>query len=109
MLSKKLLGLSLVFFVTIHLTLEPFFTSFLNISKETSSLVKISVISFIIMDFLNQVYQFHISIKHLHKKFLEIYQTISFLFENFLNVLINNFSTTLKISSCSTNDISKSS
>ena len=42
-LSKKLLGLSFVFFVTMHLTLEPFFTNFLNISNETSSLVKISV------------------------------------------------------------------
>ena len=34
---------------------------------------------------------------------------INFFVENFLNVLINNFSTTLKISSCSTKDISKSS
>ena len=37
-LSKKLLGLSFVFFVTMHLTFDPDFTSFLNISNETSSL-----------------------------------------------------------------------
>ena len=52
MLSKKLLGLSFVFFVTIHLTFDPDFTSFLNISKFTSSLVKIFVISLIINGFL---------------------------------------------------------
>ena len=50
--SKKLLGLFLVFFVTIHLTLEPDLTSFLNISNETSFLSNISVISFIIKGFL---------------------------------------------------------
>ena len=51
-LSKKLLGLSFVFFVTIHLTLDPDFTSFLKISNDTSSLEKISVISLIIKGFL---------------------------------------------------------
>ena len=69
MLSKKLLGLSFVFFVTIHLTLEPDFTSFLNISKETSSLEKISVISFILMGFLSPVYHYRILIMPLSKKF----------------------------------------
>ena len=52
MLSKKLLGLSLVFLVTIHLTFDPEFTNFLNISKETSSLKKTFVISDIINGFL---------------------------------------------------------
>ena len=52
MLSKKLLGLSFVFFVTMHLTSDPDLTNFLNISNETSSLEKISVISFIINGFL---------------------------------------------------------
>ena len=33
-LSKKLLGLSFVFLVEIHLTFEPDFTSFLKISNE---------------------------------------------------------------------------
>ena len=51
-LSKKLLGLSLVFLVTIHLTLDPEFTNFLKISNETSFLKKISVISFIRSGFL---------------------------------------------------------
>ena len=41
MLSKKLLGLSLVFLVTIHLTFDPELTSFLNISKVISCLEKI--------------------------------------------------------------------
>ena len=49
-MSKKLLGLSLVFLVTIHLTIDPDFTSFLKISNVTSSLEKISVISLIIND-----------------------------------------------------------
>ena len=40
-LSKKLLGLSFVFLVTIHLTIDPDFTSFLKISNDTSSLEKI--------------------------------------------------------------------
>jgi len=47
-LSKKLLGLSFVFFVTIHLTFEPDFISFLKISNVTSSLENISDISLII-------------------------------------------------------------
>ena len=38
-LSKKLLGLSLVFSVTIALTIEPDLTIFLNISNLTSSLL----------------------------------------------------------------------
>ena len=36
------------------------------------------------------------------------FSEINFLFENFLKVLINSSSTTLKTSSCSTNDISRS-
>ena len=52
MLSKKLLGLSLVFFVIIHLTTDPDLTNFLNISNLTSSLKKIFVISEIISGFL---------------------------------------------------------
>ena len=40
-LSKKLLGLSFVFFVIIALTIDPDFTSFLKISNFTSSLSKI--------------------------------------------------------------------
>ena len=47
MLSKKLLGLSFVFLVTIPLTTEPDLTSFLKISNLTSSLSNISVKSFI--------------------------------------------------------------
>ena len=45
MLSKKLLGLSLVFLVIIALTIEPDFTNFLNISNLTSSLLNKSVSS----------------------------------------------------------------
>ena len=52
MLSKKLLGLSLVLVVLIHLTFDPDFTNFLKISKDTSSLEKISVMSLIINGFL---------------------------------------------------------
>ena len=52
MLSKKLLGLSFVFLVTIALTFEPDLTSLLNMSNLTSSLVKIEVISFNINGFL---------------------------------------------------------
>ena len=107
-LSKKLLGLSFVSFVTIHLTLEPFFISFLNMSKVTSSLSKISVMSFIIKGFLNLVYHYHIFSNESEYEILGNLSNINFLFENFLKVLINNFSTTLKTSSCSTNDISKS-
>ena len=51
-LSKKLLGLSLVFSVLMALTIEPDFTNFLKISNFTSSLVKIVVISFITNGFL---------------------------------------------------------
>ena len=51
-LSKKLLGLSFVFFVVIDRTLDPDRTNFLKISNETSSLLNISVISFIIRGFL---------------------------------------------------------
>ena len=42
-LSKKLLGLSLVFLVILPLTTEPFLTNFLNISNFTSSRLNISV------------------------------------------------------------------
>ena len=52
MLSKKLLGLSFVFFMTMHLNFDPDFTSFLNISKVTSSLENISVKSDITNGFL---------------------------------------------------------
>ena len=41
-----------MFLVTIHLTLDPDLTSFLKISKETSSLVKIFVKSYINKGFL---------------------------------------------------------
>ena len=52
-----------------HLTLEPDFTSFLKISNETSSLEKISVISFIIKGFLKSGLSLHILIKLQHMKF----------------------------------------
>ena len=48
MLSKKLLGLSFVFFVTIHPYFRTRFISFLKISNVTSSLENISDISLII-------------------------------------------------------------
>jgi hypothetical protein len=51
-LSKKLLGLSFVFFVIIALTTEPSLTNFLKISNFTSSLKKIYVISSITNGFL---------------------------------------------------------
>ena len=50
--SKKLLGFSFVLLVTIHLTLDPDFTSFLNISKVTSSRVNMTDKSEIINGFL---------------------------------------------------------
>ena len=53
-LSKKLLGFSLVFFVTIALTTDPEFTNFLKISNLTSSLLKIEVRSFISKGFLRE-------------------------------------------------------
>ena len=51
-LSKKLLGLSFVFFVSIALTIEPELTNFLKISNFTSFLSKIEVKSFIKRGFL---------------------------------------------------------
>ena len=75
MLSKKLLGLFLVFFVTMHLTLEPSLTSFLKISNETSSLKKISEISDIISGFLKSGLSVPYLIMLLYKKFLEIFLT----------------------------------
>ena len=50
--SKKLLGLSAVFFVTIALTIFPFTTNFLKISNLTSSLSKILLTSEINNGFL---------------------------------------------------------
>ena len=92
-----------------HLTFEPDFTNFLKISKETSSRVNISVISFIISGFLKSGLSLpYLSIASEYEIFGNL-SYISFLFEKFLKVLINSFSTTLKISSCSTKDISKSS
>ena len=91
-----------------HLTWEPDFTNFLNISNETSSLEKISVISKIINGFLKS----GLSVPYFNKLsaylILGKFSNINFFFENSLKVLTNNFSTTLKTSSCSTNDISKS-
>src|SRR6056300_1122642 len=107
-LSKKLLGLSFVFLVTMHLTLEPDLTSFLKISNFTSSLEKISVISFIIKGFLKSGLSdpyFNIASLYVIRGNLS---KSNFLFENSLKVLTINFSTTLKTSSCSTKDISKS-
>ena len=70
-LSKKLLGLSFVFFVLIPLTNDPDLTNFLNISNFTSSLVKIVVISFIINGFLRSGLSVpYLRILHLQKEFL---------------------------------------
>ena len=106
MLSKKLLGLFFVSFVTIHLTNEPPLINFLKISKLTSFLKKISVTSLIINGFLKSGLSHpYLSIVSL-KEILGNFSNNIFLFENFLKVLINNFSTTINTSSCSTNDIS---
>ena len=71
---QKNFGLSLVFFVIIHLTLEPDLMSFLNISKDTSFLKKISVISFIINGFLRSGLSVPYLVKHLRMKFLGSFQ-----------------------------------
>ena len=107
--SKKLLGFSDVFFVTIPLTIDPLLTNFLNISKLTSSLLKISVISAISKGFLKSgLSEPYLSIA-LSKGILGNFSWSNFLEENFLNKFTNNSSTILNTSSCSTKDISKSS
>ena len=61
--SKKLLGLSIVFFVTIALTIFPFETNFLKISKLTSFFQRYYSHQILLKDFLNLVYQNHILTK----------------------------------------------
>ena len=107
-LSKKLRGLSLVFFVTIALTIDPEFTNFLKISNFTSSLLKIEVRSFISKGFLRSGLSVPYFINASLNFILGNFSKSNFFLENFLKSFTINFSTTSNTSSCSTKDISKS-
>ena len=97
-----------VLFVMIVFTIAPDFINFLNISNLTSSLLNISVTSCKINGFLRSGLSLpYFWIASLYVILGNFSDKILF-FEKFLNKLIINFSTTRKMSSCSTKDISKS-
>ena len=88
-----------MFFVTIALTIEPDFISFLKISNFTSSLEKIFVISSIINGFLKSGLSVPYFKSDSEYEILGNFSKTILFFENFLNNFKNNFSTTLNTSS----------
>ena len=109
-LSKKLLGFEEVFGAGIALTIEPSAINFLKISNLTSSLFIIVVTSNICMGFLKSGLSVpYFNIESWYLIFVNGVFDIIFPFPNSVNNSKKIGSNVLKISSCSTKDISISS
>ena len=105
--SKKLLGFEDVFGAGIALTIAPLAIDFLKISNLTSSLFIISVTSNIFIGFLRSGLSVpYFNIESLYLILLKGILEIIFPFPNSVNTSKKIGSNVLKISSCSTKDIS---